>query len=39
MNIVAVFFELGITGRGVNITVPDDGLEWKHPDIIPQFVS
>ncbi|KAE9538815.1 hypothetical protein AGLY_005397 [Aphis glycines] len=37
MNIVPVFFELGITGHGVNITVPDDGLEWTHPDILPKF--
>eukprot|EP00102_Acyrthosiphon_pisum_P004013 XP_001947137.2 PREDICTED: neuroendocrine convertase 1 [Acyrthosiphon pisum] len=37
MNIVPVFFELGITGKGVNITVPDDGLEWTHPEILPKF--
>jgi len=39
MNIVPVYFELGITGKGVNITVPDDGLEWTHPEILPKFVS
>lgn len=39
MNLVPVFFELAITGIGVNITVPDDGLEWTHPEILPKFVS
>lgn len=39
MNIVPVYFELGIIGRDVNITVPDDGLEWTHPEILPRFVS
>lgn len=39
MNIVPVFYELEITGKGVNITVPDDGLEWTHPEIFPNFVS
>ncbi|XP_050520108.1 neuroendocrine convertase 1-like [Daktulosphaira vitifoliae] len=37
MNVVPVFFELNITGAGVNITVPDDGLQYDHPDIAPQF--
>lgn len=39
MNIVPVFFKLKITGKGVNVTVPDDGLEWTHPEILPKFVS
>lgn len=39
MNIVPVFYELKIIGKGVNITVPDDGLEWTHPEILPNFVS
>jgi len=39
MNIVPVFYDLKITGEGVNITVPDDGLEWTHPDILLNFVS
>lgn len=39
MNIVPVWLKLGITGENVNITVPDDGLEWSHPEILPKFVS
>lgn len=39
MNIVPVFYELGITGKGVNVTVADDGLEWTHPEILLKFVS
>lgn len=39
MNIVPVFYELKITGKNVNITVPDDGLEWTHPEILPNFVN
>lgn len=39
MNIVPVYMELNITGANVNVTVPDDGLEWTHPDIQPKFVS
>lgn len=39
MNIVPVFYDLKIIGTGVNITVPDDGLQWTHPDIAPKFVS
>ncbi|KAL5239580.1 hypothetical protein ACI65C_006990 [Semiaphis heraclei] len=37
MNIVPVFYELGITGKGVNVTVADDGLEWTHPEILLKF--
>lgn len=29
----------GITGKGVVITVLDDGLEWNHTDIYPNYVS
>lgn len=39
MNIVPVFYELNITGKNVNITVPDDGIEWTHPEILPNFVN
>jgi len=39
MNVVPVYFELQITGKGVNITVPDDGLDFLHPEIFPRFVS
>lgn len=39
MNIVPVYFDLRITGKGVNVIVPDDGLDWRHLDIYPKYVS
>lgn len=39
INVVPVLLGLQITGKGVNITVPDDGLEWTNADIRPRFVS
>ncbi|KAI6179775.1 Proprotein convertase subtilisin/kexin type 6 [Aphelenchoides besseyi] len=30
-------WELGYTGRGVVVTILDDGLEVSHPDIAPNF--
>jgi subtilisin family serine protease len=30
-------WELGYTGRGVVVTILDDGLEITHPDIAPNF--
>lgn len=29
----------GYTGKGVVVTILDDGLEWDHPDIIKNYVS
>lgn len=40
MCIIYVFVEawdLGYTGRGVVVTILDDGLEITHPDIAPNF--
>jgi hypothetical protein len=39
MNTVPIYFEFNITGTGVNVTVPDDGLEYTHPEIKENFVS
>lgn len=30
-------WELGFTGKGVVVTILDDGLEWDHPDIIQNY--
>lgn len=30
-------WELGYTGKGVVVTILDDGLEWDHPDIIKNY--
>lgn len=32
-------WQKGITGKGVVITVLDDGLEWNHTDIYNNYVS
>ena len=32
-------WEAGYTGKGVVVTILDDGLEWNHPDIAPNYVS
>jgi subtilisin family serine protease len=28
----------GYTGKGVVVTILDDGLEWDHPDLIKNYV-
>lgn len=30
---------LGYTGKGIVVTILDDGLERTHPDISPNYVS
>ncbi|KFD53881.1 hypothetical protein M514_05148 [Trichuris suis] len=30
-------WQLGYTGRNVVVTILDDGLEWSHPDIKPNY--
>ena len=30
---------MGVTGKGVVVTILDDGLEKDHPDIIKNYVS
>lgn len=32
-------WKLGYTGKGVVVTILDDGLEWDHPDLIKNYVS
>jgi subtilisin family serine protease len=29
---------MGYTGRGVKVVVLDDGLEYKHADLAPNYV-
>lgn len=38
MNVEAVW-DKNITGRGVVVTILDDGLEKNHPDLIANYVS
>ena len=38
LNVMPVY-ATGITGKGVNVVVLDDGFEWKHPDIRDNYVS
>ena len=30
---------LGYSGKGVKITILDDGIEWKHPDLITNYAT
>lgn len=32
-------WDLGYTGKGVVVTILDDGLERTHPDIAPNYVN
>lgn len=38
MNIAAAW-ERGYTGKGVVVSVLDDGIEKEHPDLKPNYVS
>jgi subtilisin family serine protease len=38
MNVQEAWAE-GITGKGIVVTILDDGLEKDHPDIIQNYVS
>lgn len=38
MNVMKAWQE-GITGKGVVVTILDDGLEKDHPDLIQNYVS
>lgn len=38
MNVIPAWRE-GITGKGVVVTILDDGLESDHPDLQANYVS
>lgn len=38
MNVLEAWNE-GITGKGIVVTILDDGLEKDHPDIVRNYVS
>ena len=38
MNVVEAW-KRGFTGRGVVVTILDDGIELKHPDLVQNYVS
>ena len=38
MNVQEAWAE-GITGRGIVVTILDDGLEKNHPDLYKNYVS
>lgn len=38
MNVESVW-DRNITGRGVVVTILDDGLEKNHPDLVSNYVS
>ena len=28
----------GLSGKGVSVTILDDGLQWQHPDLLQNYV-
>lgn len=38
MNVIPAWRE-GVTGKGVVVTILDDGLETDHPDLALNYVS
>lgn len=38
MNVIPAW-KGGITGKGIVVTILDDGLESDHPDIVSNYVS
>lgn len=38
MNVIPAWKE-GVTGKGIVVTILDDGLESDHPDLVENFVS
>lgn len=38
MNVIPAWKQ-GITGKGIVVTILDDGLESDHPDLLENFVS
>lgn len=38
MNVIPAWKE-GVTGKGIVVTILDDGLETDHPDLVDNYVS
>ena len=38
LHVLSVY-ATGITGKGINVCVLDDGFDWKHDDIRDNYVS
>ena len=36
MNVEAAW-DLGYSGKGVTVTILDDGVEWNHPDLADNY--
>jgi subtilisin-like proprotein convertase family protein len=36
INVVPVWLQ-GITGKGINVCIVDDGLDYEHPDLVKNF--
>lgn len=39
MNLVPVYEELKITGKGIRVAIIDDGIEYTHDDLKDNYVS
>jgi len=38
MNVVDVYQRWGVTGRGIVVSILDDGIEKDHPDLVKNYV-
>eukprot|EP01088_Endostelium_zonatum_P019285 TRINITY_DN658_c0_g1_i3.p1 TRINITY_DN658_c0_g1~~TRINITY_DN658_c0_g1_i3.p1 ORF type:complete len:516 (-),score=127.48 TRINITY_DN658_c0_g1_i3:106-1653(-) len=38
INVVPVWSQLNILGRGITIAIVDDGLQYDHPDLSPRYI-
>lgn len=38
MNVSLVYTKFNITGRGVSVSILDDGIEKDHPDLVKNYV-
>lgn len=38
LNVLPVF-DMGVTGKGINVVILDDGIEHSHTDLIDNYVS
>lgn len=38
MNVIPAW-KAGITGKGVVVTILDDGIQYTHPDLVQNYAS
>ena len=38
LNVIPAW-EIGFTGKGINLAIVDDGIDVSHPDLKPNYIS